>query len=242
MATARTTLATIIAHHYVATAAQVELLAHERYTNNTAVLQSDETYLRVTLQGCLARLGKSRRKANEQDQLTVLEDVNKPFYEAVLRGVTTPDVAPDDSVDDEERARRTQARNSRSGFARSSKSTLKTFIEAGGDLRSLDVLSVTKRQIREAFKPPEPTDKVARQIQRAEAALMRALTRQARASPETAEASAQALIAALEAAIEDLGEPEAEAPAPPPPQRPVERAAQRTRVGIPTFRAPSAPA
>lgn len=245
MATAHTTLTRIAALHYVATAAQVEALAHERYTSNATMLLADNTYLRVIAAGCKAKLGRARTRrgngADAQAQLTVLEAVHKPFYEAVLRGVTTEDVAPDEAVDDEERARRTRVRNSRSGFARSAKSTLKTFVEAGGDIRTIDVDTVTKAQLRDAFKPAPPTDRVARQIQRAEEALMRALTRQARASPETAQASAEAFIEALQKAVEDLAaEGEDVEPAPPStPQRPTEAPRARTRAGVPTFRAPS---
>lgn len=206
MATARHTVATIIAHHYIATAAQVEQLANERHTSSTLAVKSDETYLRILLAAAQAKLGKSkpRRKPTTDTQLGVLGQVSAPLYEAVLRGITTDDVAHSDNLEPDESKRRSLVRNSRSGFARSSKSTLKTFITKGGNLRSLDVATVTKRAIRAVFKPAEPVDRVERQVARAQGALLRALARQAKGKPGAAQDAAGRAVDAIQLSLEQM--------------------------------------
>lgn len=180
------------AHPGNATEAQVEQLAHARYSAGAQASRADSTYFRVLLVACQAKLGgikrgPGRRAAPDiKGQLGVLDAAHERFYAAVLRGVTTPDVAADDTLDRAERQRRMLERNARSGFARTAKSALWAFAEAGGDLRTLDPATTSKTAIRAALAPAEPTDKVARQIERSHGALIRAVQRQARASPDTA--------------------------------------------------------
>lgn len=202
------------AHPAGATEAQVEQLAHAMYTAGSQARRADSTYFRVLLIACQAKLGgprgRGRRPAlDAQAQLTVLEATHERFYAAVLRGVTTEDVAHADGLDTAEKQRRMLERNRRSGFARSAVSTLRAFTEAGGDLRGLDAATASKSAVRAALKPEEPTDKVARQISRSEGALLRAIARQARASPDAAAGTVERLMGELQKVLDDLGtEPE----------------------------------
>jgi hypothetical protein len=233
-----TILAKLVKGHWVATEHDVEVLAHERYANAVLVSNSDGTYLKVVLVAAQAKLGRPRGrgvKPNAEAQLTVLSAVHEVFYPAVLRGVTTPDIAIEAGLDPKEQQRRSLDRNSRSAFARSAVSTLTAFVRAGGDLRTVDPATVTKAALRAATAPPEPSEKVARQIQRSSKALLRAIGRRARDNPEAARAEVEALMQEFQRVLDSLdgnGEEEhteTTTKVRPPP----ERAFQRTRVGTP---------
>ncbi len=235
-----TILAKLEKGHWVATKHDVETLAHERYTNAAATAAGDGSYLRIVLVAAQSKLGRPRgrgTKPNIEAQLAVLTAVHELFYAAVLRGVTTPDIAIEPALDTKEQRRRSLARNSRSAFARTAVSTLTTYVRLGGDLRPLDPATVTKGGLRAAMAPPTPTDKVARQIETAQGALLRALARRARDNPDEARAAAEAAVEALQTALDAM---DAQPPAPQPGQRIERRRATdvgpaRTRVGVPQF-------
>lgn len=226
-------------HHYVATEAQIETLAREHYTSSAAINRSNSTYLRVLIVGCQAELGHKRGRApGPEAQMSVLEKTHDKFYAAVLRGVTTDDVQPDDKLDRTERGRRQLERNARSGFARSSATTVRNFIRAGGDLRGLDAPTVTKSQLQKASKPETPaTDRISARISKAELALVRAVRTQARGDPELAAANLEAIMERLQLALDELL-----------PDKPMATGASkdqvvsgrfaRTRVGVPIMRMP----
>lgn len=195
--------------HYVATEQQVESMARERYNANAVIHTTGETYLRVVVAACQARLGKrprGRPTADKTGQTSVLELAHQRFYPAILRGVTTPDVEPDESQPHEEQQRRMLARNSRSNYARTSKSELLRYIERGGDLRALDVETVTKRTLRATTAAPESTDKRERQVNRAQGSLLRALRRQAKTDPDQARLACSAALAALQEVLDAIEE------------------------------------
>jgi len=228
---------TIQRKHYVATEAEVEALAAEHQTGMESTTRGSATYLRVLVAGAQSRLGKRGPAPRAKAQAEVLELVHAKFYPAVLRGITSPDIAHDDQAEAPEQRRRALERNRRSAFARSAMSTLRAYVGAGGDLRALTVETVSKGELRAAMAPPEPTDKVERQIARAQGALLRAIARRARGDPAAAEAALDAAIEALEA-LRSPAEPQA-APA----RRPAEQAhhettivgGRRTRVGTPVM-------
>lgn len=228
------------AHYVVHNESEIETLAHERYTSNTVVAQADGTYLRVLLVGTQAKLGRPRGRAarvNAEAQLTVLGEVHELFYAAVLRGITTPEVAIEPTLDPKEQRRRSLERNSRSAFARSAMSTLATFVKGGGDLRTLNAEEVTKAALRAAVAPAEPTDKIARQVQRARGALLRAITRRARDNPEEAATEVKSLMDELQKVLDGLGEPAQDHTATTTVvgARPRDAGPTRTRVGTPTM-------
>src|SRR5580658_6408341 len=167
----------------VATEAQVESLASESYKAGLVVHRTDGVYLRVLVVACQAQLGPVRRgrAPNAEAQMTVLETVHEKYYAAVLRGVTTPDVASDGKLEAIERNRRTLERNRRSNFARTARSVLAAYANGGGDIRALDPRGVTKASLREATKPSEGSE--SEPVTRAQDAIIRAITRQAREDP-----------------------------------------------------------
>lgn len=228
--------------HWVATEHEVETLAHERYANALVVARADGTYLKVILVASQAKLGRKRRttaalsKADIENQTTVLKGVHDRFYPHVLKGITTPDIAVNgETLDTTESRRRSLERNARSAFARSAYSTLRAYAEAGGDLRALDAAIVSKAGLRKALAPPEPTDRIARAVQRSQKALIRAITRQAARDPSKARETIETTVEALSAMLEQLGGEVEEEPGETTTVRKStgERAAQRTRVGIP---------
>jgi hypothetical protein len=194
----------------VATEAQVESLALESYKAGTLIQRTDGIYLRVVVIACQARLGSvgtRRRPINPEAQMTVLEQVHDRYYAAVLRGVTTPDVANEGNLEAAERNRRTLERNRRSNFARQSRSVLGKYVEAGGDLRTLDPATVTKTALREATKPGAVGE--SEPVTRAQDAIIRAITKQAKEDPSAARAELEKVMDALQAVLDSLDdEPE----------------------------------
>src|ERR1700748_3360913 len=85
--------------NWVANESQIETLAHERYSGARTVAGIDGTYLRVLLVAIQARLGrKTRGRVALDTQAQVWEDTHKRFYEAVLRGVVTSEIAIDETL------------------------------------------------------------------------------------------------------------------------------------------------
>lgn len=218
---------------------QVEHLARARFEAHASVTESDSTYLSLVIDAMQAKLGrKARGRVNAEAHAVVLNEVHELFYAAVLRGVTTDDIAYDEKLDGKEQRRRSLERNSRSAFARTTKSTVANFIAGGGDVRALDAQTVSKAFLRKAVAPPQPADKVARQIANAKGALLRAVERRARGDPDTAREELSTLIEEFQEVLAQLGEGEEEKPAHEATtvvglRHPPERAAQRTRVGTP---------
>lgn len=233
-----TILAKLEKNHWVANEHEVETLARDRYVNAHATAMADGSYLKITLVAAQANLGKSRKvraaaakSADKEAQLQVLKSVHERFYPHVLKGITTDDIAIEDGIDTTESRRRSLERNARSAFARSAYSTLRAYAEAGGDLRALDAATVSKVGLRKALAPPEPTDRIARAIQRSQKALLRAIARQATRNPEAAVETVENAISALQRVLESL-EVEAEETG----TTTVvgkDKGPQRTRVGVP---------
>jgi hypothetical protein len=236
------TLDKIASAHYVANDAQIEALAREQYASSAQVGVANSTYLRVLVAGCQAELGGRRGRApvRPDAQLSVLERVHERFYAAVLRGVTTEDVAPDDTLDRAEKGRRMLERNRRSGFARSAATTLRNYVQAGGDLRALDVESTTKTALQQfvaSKSAPDNQDKIGERVARAEKTLLTALKRMAKEDPDRAAEAMEAITERLQVALAELGPSEqvvagttaATSPAP---------RHTRTRVGVPFMRLP----
>lgn len=111
---------------------------------------TDGSYLKILLAGCQATLGKGRKKLPNmvETHSTALDDVHTVYYNAVLRGVTTADIEDDDTQSQDERRRRRVEQLRRATFARSAKSTVQAFINAGGDVRGLDLATTTKGGLR----------------------------------------------------------------------------------------------
>lgn len=237
MSSSHTIIAKLVQGNWAANEAQVESLAHERYTNASAVTLADGTYLRVLLVAIQARLGrKTRGRVPLDTQAQVLEETHTKFYDAVLRGVTTDEIAIDETLPQAERSARALERNRRSAFARSAKSTLAGAAAAGVDLRGLDAATVTKSSLRALTAPPEASDKTVRQINRSRGALLRAIGRRAKIEPDEARREIEATIEALEQLATGLDA----APQPTTSRTerraaPPDRGPARTRVGTPVM-------
>lgn len=189
-----------------ATDAQVEQLAQARYTAGIEVSRTDGIYLHVLVAACQAKLGPLRRgrAPAAAAQLSVVDAIHDRFYAAVLRGITTQDVMPEDGLEAKEQQRRTLERNRRSTFARTAKATLVAFARGGGDLRSLDATSVSKAQLRAAVAPPPTGDKTQQRIARGEGVLLRAIRRQARDAPDAARTTVERLMDEFQKVLDGL--------------------------------------
>ena len=215
-------------NQYAMTESQVEALAHERTQSLMAMDGTDGTYLRVLLNGAQAKLGPKRGRAPAKtSQIEALEVVAVPYYAAVLRGVTTPDIALGPDLEADEVQRRTRERNRRAIFARTAKSTLSTWVDEGGDLRALNVTTVTKSQLRAEVQAArsERGTTVATRIERAKATIVAAV---AHDPPEVARERLEDVIEAIQKVIDEL----------PANDTHHETTTVRTRAGAPSFREP----
>ncbi len=191
-------------NQYVMTEAQIERLAAERLTGATLVDSFDGTYLRALVVATQSKLGAKRGKRMATEaQLETLEATAAPFYAAVLRGVITPDIEVSADLEPAEATRRTRERNRRATFARTAKATLVAWVTEGGDLRALDVATVTKTELRASVTAARAERGVpaANRIERAQQAILAAVARE---GPDVARERLEAVIEALQAALDEL--------------------------------------
>ena len=191
--------------NYSATEQQVEHLAAAHQGSAIEVAKVDGTYLRVFISGVQALIGTTkpgpgrRKKLSKDSQEEAVEKIHTLYYAAVLRGVTTPDIAADPALGPAESTRRSLERNKRSNFARSVKSTVLAFVWAGEDLRGVDVHTVSKRSLRAAISPPESGNKFIRRVDRARVGLVRGLERLAAKDVEMTRGILEHVLAELQA-------------------------------------------
>lgn len=216
-------------NQYSLTEAQIEAMAAERTQSLNVTEAFDGTYLKVLITRVQGVLGTKRGKRMGTDvQLTALHKEAAPCYAAVLRGVMTPDIALDASLEADEVRRRTTERNRRATFARTAKSTLVAWVMEGGDLRALEVATVTKTELRTAVAAARAEHGVpaASRIERAQNAILAVVARE---GPDRAREHLEAVMEALQQALDALpSEPDH-----------AESAVIRTRVGVPSFREPA---
>lgn len=191
---------------YVMNDIQVENFARDMATAVDAVQSGRTTYLRVLVTACQAVLGKVRRgKLLAADtQLDVLNDQASHYYAAVLRGVTTPDVADAEGLDKAERTRRSIERNKRSTFARNSKSTLVAWVSAGGDLRTLSADEVTRDPLLAEVRAKRGQRAEGYAMQRAQRAIIREVRKLSKADLGAARADLEEIIEALSEELDAL--------------------------------------
>lgn len=197
----------IVKAHYAATGEQVQELAYAVAVG----LDAGTAYLRVIVAHMQAQLGRgSRRRAATIPQEPVLDAIHEELYPHVLKGV-----GPDEMDRDE--------RNSKANFARTMASTVRFFIQHGGDVRALDVPTVTKNGLRRMVQPPAPeapegASRALRGFVTAREGLKRAVIRLARGDPAEARRQIEQLMDEYEALLDELGkepeQPPAQAQAP----------------------------
>lgn len=192
---------------YLASDAAVASLARDYMASRNSADIVRSSYLRVLVAHAQHELGNAR--VSERTQLDVLERVNARLYAVILRAVTTPDVANAEDLEPAERRRRALERNSRSAFARTAKSTLASWIKAGGKLPSLDPAEVSKGALRELYAQQRAgPSTLADRISRAESRLESLLLKVAKEDLDAARDMVEALRERLETVLET--EPDAE--------------------------------
>ena len=225
---------------YAANEADVEQLAAGRFATSSSLDRTDNAYLRILAAALQAQFGSpgTRRKrlavADTTAHLACLDDVHGRLYPHILRGVTTPDIVDDESLAIPDRRERMGQRNSRASFARSAASTLRGWIGAGGDIRTLEVGQLQKSVLAawvRSQRDPDTHPDVA-----VVGATARRLVGEARrlmeADPNAGRMSIEAAIAELPGLRDTAIPMPAAAPAaaePPRPLRPVSMVAHRRR-------------
>lgn len=128
--------------HFLATEDQIQALAG-KYVNGLQAQDSVRgSYLKVLLAGTQKAAKPAKKLASEVAE--ILEKTHDAYYAVVMKGVTTPEILDEESLDAEARTLRSLERNRRSNFARSAKASLASYLKAGGDLFTLDPVTVTK--------------------------------------------------------------------------------------------------
>lgn len=188
---------------YALTDSQVESLARDIAASQDITLGGRTTYLRVLVTRIQATLGKVRRgnKLATQTQVDVLEDVSKIAYAAVLRGIATP---TPEGAEQAELTRLSLERNRRSTFARTAKSTLLKWVQAGGDLRSLDADTVTRDPLAAEVREKRGVNGTAYTIDKHRGALYRLIEAEAKDDPDAARADIESTIEALQVILDSL--------------------------------------
>lgn len=199
MATQKSIVEAISAAHFLANEEQVGRLAYAVQEGQAA----DVTYLRVILAHTRSQMARAKRGTSAE---ALLDKVHDRFYPVVLRTVGSEEMP-------------TAELNSRANFARSAASTVRYFIRNGGDVRSVDLATVTKSGLRKAVAPEgedeiEGETKAERALRRLEDRYVKSLQRiTARGDPDAARERIEAAIGRLEELLAELGETaEPEAP------------------------------
>lgn len=188
-------IAVIARANYAATGEQVEQLAHVVVSG----LQAGEVYLRVVLAHMQSRLGSPRR-GKQGSQEPVLDAVHQELYPSVLKGVAPEEVPIGE-------------RNRLANFARSIASTVRYFIRHGGDVRGVDIGTVTKNGLRKAVQPKRaaPTgSRAERAFLRATEAVAKSVAAMARGDPVGARERLEGFMDELEKLLAELPEAEAD--------------------------------
>jgi hypothetical protein len=160
----------IAKHGYIVNEAALSDLAR-RYADGIAATEGVRaTYLQILVAHSKQEVDSKRSTARQEQE--AVENTHGKLYGIILDAITTKDLVADDALPKDEQKRRSRERNRRTVFARTSKSTLKRWLEAGGKLASLDPATVTKEALRVQVTPDTKPDEV---IARAEQIMERAL-------------------------------------------------------------------
>lgn len=153
---------------YIVTDAVLTALAREYASGVEQAEGVRGTYLRILVAHSKRELEtRGVKRATADAAKAAVQAAHDQLYPVVLKAITTPDIAPDDDASAEETRRRTRERNRRSTFARTSKTTLIRWIEAGGRLVSLNPAEVTKEGLQALYAgaragPGTPAQRVER--------------------------------------------------------------------------------
>jgi hypothetical protein len=193
-----TIIDTIVKADYMADGRQVETLTHSVVEG----IRADSTYLRILVAHVKGRLGAPKR-GRPSPQEPVLDKVHSELYPFVLRGV-----GPED-MEQTERFRLAT-------FARTAASTVRFFIRYGGDVRTLDVATVTKGGLRKAVQGDSEDAGSSSPFSRARESILKQVKALASEAPEEAANEIAALIQELQEIADGIEEQPEETPPPPP--------------------------
>lgn len=215
---------------YVATPAQIGELT-TNILNATATADSGfSTYLRALVAttqkelGAPQRLHRTKEQAMTEEstdaQLAALEAVHTRFYEAVVAAASA--TVP-----------RGVELNGRTNFARSSVSTVRTWLKAGHDITSIVPGKLTKSMLYVEAQPRAlSARRLVTRVERTSKALVTAVLALAETDPETAAQELELVLAQLQAQLTEI----AVAPTQPPerpPKEPTQTQVLRSRGFIP---------
>ncbi len=170
--------------NFLATEADVEAMAKARQEGIDMEGQTQSTYLKVLVAlaaheigGATAHLSRRRGKlatsltpSEIATHINVLETINTRCYGAVTRAVVTRDIERSEAVTQAEQSRRALERNRRTNYARTAMSAVRAYVQAGQDIRDLDLRTVTKQRLREVAEqhsPPTEAEATARLLRAA---------------------------------------------------------------------------
>ncbi len=189
---------TLASNRFAATPAQLEALAALVVTGET----SRGVYLQTLIAATQAAL-PARRNPSRTSALAALEAAHKASYAAVQRGV----VREGEALTPRELA-------ARSGFARTSASALRKWLEAGGEVRTLVPGEVTRRMLRpEAPDAPAGTTRAESLVLRAVARIKRTAERVERREPDAARSLLESALEILSARLDAMADGNSQPPA-----------------------------
>lgn len=141
-----------------------------------AAEESRGTYLCILVARTQQAINK--RKLTTAQTVALFNGVHSGLYAVILQSLTArwPEMADADGLAQEERTRRSLARNAKSNFARTAKYYVEKCLEAGSDLTTVDASTITRSVLRDLSEPVEPKVRTKRLAQRAAARYVKALS------------------------------------------------------------------
>lgn len=209
---------------FLATEADVEAMARARQDGTEFDGQAQGTYLRVlvaltanAIGGKTAHLSRRRGKAATSltpseiaDHLVALEKVNSMCNGAVVKAVITRDIEASEQLAPAEAKRRALERNRRTNYARTAASAVRAFIQAGRDVRDVELRTVTKAWLRDMATANSPvaatvtTARILRTATRAGERIVAEAEELAGVDPLKAEELLSAVVAMLQETIDKI--------------------------------------
>lgn len=184
MATPKSTYANLTKSGYIASDAMVAAIARDYADGVERTDGVRGVYLKILVAHSQKELVGIKRPSADDAKQSVAA-AHSRLYSVILETITTPDIAPETDVEPEERRRRTMERNRRSTFARTAKTTLLKWIDAGGKLAQLAPAEVSKEGLRALYAGlPTGTGTLQERIERTETTLERLLKELQAEAPE----------------------------------------------------------
>jgi hypothetical protein len=187
---------------YIASDATLKTLAERYVTGADAADEVRGVYLKVLVAHSLREAQNlTHKRITMPDAIGAVTAANALLYSVILDAVTTPELAADDSLDKDERSRRARERNRRTTFARTAKSTLLSFVKAGGRLVTLDPTTVTKESLRTFVQQARQGPGIPDQIKAARARLEKLVAQLKETDADAAQEAVDATGTALQAVV-----------------------------------------